>query len=536
MKKIDLLIKNGTVFDGTGKEPFEADIGIAGDKIAFVGKQSAISSQQSAKNIDAKGLAVSPGFIDTHAHSEFTLLADPRAEGKISQGITTEINGNCGLSAAPLYGEAFEHREKDLAELGIKDRWSTFEEYFNILEGRGIALNFVTLAGHGNIRASVIGYKDKKPTASELKKIQALLQKTIDAGAIGLSTGLIYPPGIYSDTDELVSLAKSLSKDRLIYTSHMRSEGKGLIESIKEIIRIGKEANIKVHISHIKTSGKENWHKIDEAISLINSARKRGIKVTCDRYPYTASSTDLDTILPSWTYEGGAEKELRRLTSPSVQEKIKKEILHGHPDNDYWTKVSVSSVSSQKNKWMEGKTLAFISGRINIKPVDALFKILIEEKLRAGAIFSSMSEDNLRRFLSLPYAMIGSDSSARSASGITCEGKPHPRGFGSFPRFIGKYARDEEVRDLSEAVHKITMLPAKTFGIQKRGVIKEGTFADIVVFDPERIIDRATFGKPFLRPEGIHHVIVNGLPALWNGKFTGAATGKILRGKGCLPR
>ena len=276
------------------------------------------------------------------------MLADPRAEGKLLQGITTEINGNCGLSAAPLYGKALEHREKDLAELGIKERWSTFEEYFRILEGREIALNFVTLAGHGNIRASVIGYKDKKPTTSELKKMQALSQKVIDAGAIGLSTGLIYPPGIYSDTDELVSLAKSLSKDRLIYTSHMRSEGKGLIESIKEIIRIGKEANIKVHISHIKTSGKENWHKIDEAISLINSARKRGIKVTCDRYPYTASSTDLDTILPSWTYEGGAEKELRRLTSPSVQEKIKKEILHGHPDNDYWTKVSVSSVSSKR--------------------------------------------------------------------------------------------------------------------------------------------------------------------------------------------
>ena len=323
------------------------------------------------------------------------------------------------------------------------------------------------LQGHGNIRASVIGYKDKKPTASELKKIQALLQKTIDAGAIGLSTGLIYPPGIYSDTDELVSLAKSLSKDRLIYTSHMRSEGKGLIESIKEIIRIGKEANIKVHISHIKTSGKENWDKIDEAISLINSARKRGLKVTCDRYPYTASSTDLDTILPSWTYDGGTEKELRRLKNPEMREKIRKEILYEHPHSDYWKRVSVSSVSSQKNKWMEGKTLAFISGRINIKPVDALFKILIEEKLRAGAIFSTMSEDNLRRFLSLPYTMIGSDSSARSASGITCEGKPHPRGFGSFPRFIGKYARDEEVRDLSEAVHKITMLPAKTFGIQK---------------------------------------------------------------------
>jgi N-acyl-D-amino-acid deacylase len=535
MKKIDLLIKNGTVFDGTGAEPFEADIGIAGDKIAFIAGQPAISSRQPAANtrdvIDARGLAVAPGFIDTHAHSEFTLLADPRAEGKLLQGITTEINGNCGLSAAPLYGEAFEHREKDLAELGIKERWSTFEEYFRILEGREFALNFVTLAGHGNIRASVIGYKDKKPTSSELKRMQALLRKMINAGAMGISTGLIYPPGIYSDTEELISLAKSFSNDRLIYTSHMRSEGKNLIESIKEIIRIGEEANIRVHISHIKTSGKENWDKIDEAISLINNARKRGVKVTCDRYPYTASSTDLDTILPSWTYDGGTKEELKRLKSEKAREKIKKQILHAHPGNDYWTKVSVSSVPSQKNKWMEGKTLAFISGQININPVDALFKILTEEKLRVGAIFSSMSEDNLKRFLSLPYAMIGSDSSARSTSGITYDGKPHPRGFGSFPRFLGKYVRDEGLMSMGKAIYKITMLSAKTFGIEKRGIIKQGAFADIVVFDPERIIDGATFDKPFLKPEGIHYVIVNGLPALWKGKFTGAAAGKILRSK-----
>ncbi|MFZ3122737.1 MAG: D-aminoacylase [Thermodesulfovibrionales bacterium] len=550
MKKLDLLIKGGTVYDGTGGEPFEADIGVAGDKIAFINKVSGVRCQVSKtrgeKVIDAKDIAVAPGFIDTHAHSEFTLLADHRAEGKLLQGITTEINGNCGLSAAPLYGKALEHREKDLAELGIKERWSTFEEYFNILEGRGIALNFVTLAGHGNIRASVIGYKDKKPTASELKKMQALSQKVIDAGAIGLSTGLIYPPGIYSDTQEVIELCKVLPPLRPplarrgwgggIYTSHMRSEGKGLIESIKEIIRIGKEANIKVHISHIKTSGKENWDKIDEAISLINNARKRGVKVTCDRYPYTASSTDLDTILPSWTYDGGTEKELRRLKNPEMREKIRKEILYEHPHSDYWKRVSVSSVSSKKNKWMEGKTLTFISGRINNSPVDALFKILIEEKLRAGAIFSSMSEDNLKRFLSLPYAMIGSDSSSRSRTGLTCKGKPHPRGFGSFPRFLGKYVRDGKLMSMSEAVHKITMLPARTFGINGRGVLKKGAFADIVVFDPERIIDRATFDKPFLKPGGIYYVIVNGLPEVAKGEITGATAGKILRSQSYLPR
>ncbi|MDI6745414.1 MAG: D-aminoacylase [Thermodesulfovibrionales bacterium] len=538
MKKLDLLIKNGIVYDGTGKEPFEADIGITGDRIVAVIKKTGVKGSKgqrvkATKMIDAKGLAVAPGFIDTHAHSEFTLLADPRAEGKISQGITTEINGNCGLSAAPLYNEAEEHRENDIKELKIKERWKTFGEYFGILESRGIALNFVTLAGHGNIRASVIGYKDKKPAASELKKMQALLQKTIEAGAIGLSTGLIYPPGIYSDTDELIDLCSELRtlNSGLIYTSHMRSEGKGLIESIKEIIRMGEEANIKVHISHIKTSGKENWDKIDEAISLINSARKRGVKVTCDRYPYTASSTDLDTILPSWTYDGGAEEELRRLKNPEMREKIKKEILNWRSDKDYWKRVSISSVSLRKNKWMEGRALSYISRKINKSPVDTLFKILIEEKLRAGAIFSSMSKGNLKRFLSLPYVMIGSDSSARSASGITCDGKPHPRGFGSFPRFLGRYVRDEGLMSMSEAIYKITMLPAKIFGIQKRGIIKKGMFADIVIFDHGKIIDRATFSKPFLSSKGIYYVIVNGLPAIWKGEFTGTAAGKILRGK-----
>jgi N-acyl-D-amino-acid deacylase len=544
-KVIDLLIKGGTVFDGSGGEPFIADIGISEDKIAFIIQDSKFKIQDSVNVIDARGLAVSPGFIDTHAHSDFTLLADPRAEGKLSQGVTTEINGNCGLSAAPLCKEALEHREKDFKELKIKERWATFKEYFLILEKRGIAINFATLAGHGNIRASVIGYKDKLPSSTELKKMQGLLRKAINEGAIGLSTGLIYPPGIYSDTEELIELCRVLCRSQSnpplppfskggmggfgIYTSHMRSEGKNLIEAIKEVIRIGREANIKVHISHIKTGGKENWYKIDEAISLIEDARKKNVRLTCDRYPYIAASTDLDAILPSWTYEGGTKEELKRLRSSEIQGQIKKELLHKIRDKKYWKEVSISSVSSQKNNWMEGKTISFIAKKINKEPLDTLFHILIEEELRVGAIFSSMSEDNLERFLSLPCVMIGSDSSARSYSGPTCKGKPHPRGFGSFPRFLGKYVREKKLATLTEAIHKITMLPAKTFGIEGRGVIKKGAFADIVVFDPRKIIDRATFNKPFLKPEGIYYVIVNGMPVLSEGKFTGKMAGRILK-------
>jgi N-acyl-D-amino-acid deacylase len=552
-EKLDILIKGGLIFNGTGSEPFEADLGLSGDKIAFISKKSRLL-QKAKRVIEADGLAVAPGFIDTHSHSEFTLLADPRAEGKIFQGITTEINGNCGLSAAPLYGEALKQREEDLSEFSIYERWSTFEEYFEILRKRGLSLNFATLAGHGNIRASVIGYKDKIPDDIELMRIQTLLRRAIDAGAIGLSTGLIYPPGIYSDTEELVELSKVLAQSRKnlslhhnnpttspcnppsgckggfgIYTSHMRSEGKGLIESIKEVIRIGREANIKVHISHLKTSGKKNWHKLDDAISVIEEARKEGIKITCDRYPYTAASTDLDTILPSWVYEGGREKELERLKKSELQKKIKEEILDENPEIKFWENVNIASVSSEKNRWMEGKSLAYIAHREDSKPVDILLKILLEEKLKVSAIFLSMNEDNLRRFLSLPYVMIGTDSSARCTTGPTHKGNPHPRGFGSFPKFLGRYVRNNALMSIGEAIQKITRLPAKTFGINKRGIIKKGAFADIVVFDHEKIIDRATFGDPFLKPEGIYYVVVNGLPAIWEGSPTGINAGRILR-------
>lgn len=309
----------------------------------------------------------------------------------------------------------------------------------------------------------------------------------------------------------------------------MRSEGERLIESIEEVLRIGREAGIKVHISHIKTSGEENWHKIDSAISIIEEARQEGLEVTCDRYPYTASSTDLDTILPSWVYEGGVEEELKKLNRRELQKKIRKEIFNEHPEALYWRDVYISSVYSEKNRWMEGKSIARIAQREDSEPVDIFFKILIEEELRVGAIFSSMNEDNLKRLLALSYVAIGTDSSARSASGPTRKGKPHPRGFGSFPRFLGRYVRDKGLLNMSEAIQKITVLPAKTFGISKRGVIKKGAYADIVVFDREKIIDRATFDKPFLKPEGICYVFVNGFPAVWDGEITGIRAGRILR-------
>lgn len=526
-RAIDLLIKNCRLYDGSGNEPFCADIAITGDRIGSVLPVSDSASLAAAKTIDAKGLSVAPGFIDVHSHSEFTLLADNRAEGKVLQGITTEINGNCGLSAAPLYGEAFRRRETDLQELGIVPRWSDFNEYFSLLEKKGLPYNFATLAGHGNIRASVMGYEDRPPEKTETAGMHRYLSEALSSGALGISTGLIYPPGTYADTEELSGLARS-AKGK-IYTSHMRSEGDRLIEAIKEAVKIGAESGIAVHISHIKTSGKKNWGKIDDAIALIEDARANGITVTCDRYPYTSAATDLDAVLPPWTYAGGAEEEMRRLKDKAVCMQIKKEVLEQHPDDEYWKNITVSSVNLGSNKWMEGRTVAYVSSEMGVEPVDLLTDLLIEERLRPGAIFHSMSEDNLKKFLALPYVMIGSDSSARSTCGLTRIGKPHPRGFGTFPRFIGRYARDYGLMSISSAVHKATMLPAETFRLKDRGRVQDGFFADIVIFDEESIIDRATFDEPFLRPEGVEYLIVNGMPVVWQGSFTGHTPGRVLR-------
>lgn len=521
------LIRGGKVYDGAGGEPFMADVAIAGDRIASIRRRPDVYKGEAVNVIEAEGLSISPGFIDTHAHSEFTLLADRRAEGKVFQGVTTEVNGNCGLSAAPLYGEAREHRESDLKELGIKERWATLGEYLHLLQERRPAINFATLTGHGNIRASVIGYADRDPDKTEMEQMRTLLRDSVRHGAMGLSTGLIYPPGVYAKTEEVIHLAQCMN-DR-IYASHMRSEGDDLIGAIEETLRIGRDSGIAVHISHIKTGGKGNWPKIDNAVSVIEKARAEGIRVTCDRYPYTAASTDLDAVLPSWTYAGGVEEELRRLKDEELRSRIKKEIVSKHPSEDYWEGIAMSSLNSASNKWMEGKTLSFISNAVKKDPVEFLMDILIEEKLRIGAIFHSMNEENLKRFLSLPYSMVGSDSSARSTGGPTHTGKPHPRSYGTFPRFIGRYSRDLKLMHIGAAVRKVTMLAAETFGLRERGLIKEGFCSDVVIFDDERIIDRATFDEPFLKPEGIHYVFVNGTPVVWEGATTGFAPGRVLR-------
>lgn len=514
------------VVDGTGREPVMSDVAVEGSRIKDVGD---LSDAGATRTIDLKGLCVCPGFIDAHAHSEFVLLADGRAEGKVSQGITTEINGNCGMSAAPLYGPALEQREPDLKHLDIKERWNTFSEYFEILEKRKIAVNFATLVGHGNIRASVAGYSDRQLSEKEMEEAVRLLREAMGAGARGLSTGLIYPPGIYSGTSEIINLAREAAKHGGIYTTHMRSEGDMLMESIEEVVSIASESGIHAHISHLKASGEKNWDKLKDVFGALDSAADNGLIITCDRYPYIASSTDLDAVLPSWAFEGGRKEELERLRSERVR--LAEDILKEHPEasgHDFWEKIVVST-SGLGNKWIEGKSIAEISRSSKKSPIETAFDLLLEEELNVGAIFFLMSEDNLRSIMKRDYMALGTDSAARSYDGATAEGKPHPRGFGSCPRMLGKYVREEGILTLQEAVYKMTGLPADIFRLKGRGVLAKGFFADITVFDPEKIIDTADFNNPFRRPEGIHYVFVNGEPVLAEGRMTGAMPGRVLR-------
>jgi len=514
-----LFIKNATIVDGTGKHPFKANIGIKDEKIVYIGKEVFPAKE----NIDAKELMLTPGFIDTHSHSDFTILADPRAEGKITQGITTEINGNCGVSASPLMGECFQRRLPEIKSLGLS-HWCSMDEYTLKLKKAKPAINLLTLCGHGNIRGSVIGYKNKEANKEEMARMKKLLKNEFLYKIKGISTGLIYPPGMFTKTEELIELAKIAASDKGIYSTHMRSEGERILSALEEVVLIGKKAKIPVHISHLKTSGKENWWKIDTILKIIEEAQKDGVRITADRYPYTASATDLDAFLPSWIVEGSREEILNRLKTKKVRRLIKKYLIER--GKDFLDSLFISDVKCSKDKTIEGKRLSEITNLDNA--ADYVCDILIRSELFVGAIYFGMSEENLEKILKQPYVMIGTDSAARCRDGITFKGKPHPRGFGSFPRFIRKYVLDKSLISLQEAIRKITYLPAKTFRIEKRGQIKEGYFADIVIFDPSTIEDKATFEEPFLTSKGISYVIVNGEIAVKEGILTGKRNGKVL--------
>lgn len=523
----DMIIKNGEIIDGTGKPGYRANLALEKDKITSIGK---IEAKDAETVVDASGLVVAPGFVDIHSHSDYYLLIDPRAESKIMQGVTTEVGGNCGYAAAPIFGELLKERRKNyLDQFGIYLNWTDLSGYYEKLKEKGTAVNYAPLLGYNTIRASVMGYEDRTPEPNEIKKMELIVLEGLREGAFGMSVGLIYPPSCYAKTEELTRIFKVVEECDSLFTCHMRSEGEKLLEAIEETIQIGRETGVRTQISHLKTAGEKNWNKIHEALTLIETALENGMDITCDRYPYTASNTGLSALLPDWAFEGGIQKQMERLQDKSTRELMKKEILKNHPEAEHWNTVMISQVVSSKNKDLEGKKVSEGAESRNKDIFNFIFDLLMEEQSQVEAIYFCMCEDNFQKIIKKDYAMIGSDSGARGINGPLGDGMPHPRGFGSYPRVLGKYVRDEKIFDLPVAIKKMTSDPCRSLKITDRGIIKEGNYADLVLFDPKKIKDTATYENPKQYPEGIEYVFVNGKMAVKKGKPTGIIAGRGLR-------
>ncbi|MCW4035954.1 MAG: D-aminoacylase [Candidatus Bathyarchaeota archaeon] len=520
----DLIIKSGRIVDGTGNPWYRADVALADSRISGIGNLDT----RAETVIDAEGLVVAPGFIDSHSHSDLVLMAEPEARQKIMQGVTTEAIGQDGLGEAPIRGDLVDDWRKYLSGLNgdpdIEWGWRSFGDYLDALERAGPSTNVVALVGHGNLRLLAMGMENRSPTDSELEEMKRLLSDSMKEGAHGMSTGLIYSPCVYADTGELTELCDVVSAYGGVFVVHMRNEGDRLIESIGEVVGVGRKTCVPIHISHFKASGEKNWGKSVEALERLERAREAGVDVTADQYPYVAGSTFLSSLLPVWMHEGGTEKMLARLETPDEREKAAAEMTRrGRGTSWGWGNVMVTSVKTERNRRLEGKTLEEIAGIRMQTPLDALFDIVLEEENAATMVGFSMSEGDVRTIMQSPCLMVCTD-------GIVL-GRPHPRAYGSFPRVIGRYVRGGVLR-LEEAVRKMTSLPAQRFGIHERGLLKPGMCADITIFDPNTVIDTATYEDPIRFPKGIEYVIVNGEVTVEKGAHTEMRAGKILRHRG----
>ncbi|MGQ9585380.1 MAG: N-acyl-D-amino-acid deacylase family protein [Anaerolineae bacterium] len=513
----DLRIVNGRIVDGCGNPWFRGDVGIVEGKIAAIGLLGEVEAECT---IDAGGAIVCPGFIDVHAHSDLPLLIDPRHEPKVQQGVTTEVMGNCGSGYAPASPETLAQL---LASRGVgplpTERWSSVAEFLSLFDRR-VAINVAYLLPHGTLRAEAMGWEDRKPSPRELERMKELAAQGMAEGAVGLSTGLDYPPGAYADTEELIEICRTVASLGGIYASHLRGVNREQ-EAIGEALRIGAEAGIPVHISHLKAMGPENEGKAQENIlSLIDQARQEGVDVTFDCYPYLAGSGPLTVVLPKWMQEGGPEAMKDRLRSAEIRSRIRetKQELYGYG----WEHVSLAAVPSEKNKELEGKNLREAAALRGVDPVDFVCDLLLEENLAVRIINFAGTEEDLQTIMRHPAQMVASDSGQGGQN-------LHPRTFGTFPRILGRYVRELGVLRLEEAIRKMTSFPAQRFGLKGRGLLKEGFSADMVIFDETKIRDTATFWDASRYPEGIHYVIINGQIVVRNGEHTGALPGQVLK-------
>ena len=531
----DVIIKGGAVYDGTGGAAISADVAIKGDHIVAVGN---LATSRGRVVVEARGLAVAPGFINMLSWSTESLIVDGRSQSEIRQGVTTQIMGE-GESMGPLNDRIKQRMIAEQTDIKYDIPWTGLAEYLAYLEKRGVSQNVASFIGATTIREHVIGLEDKRATPEQLEQMRELVRREMEAGALGIGSSLIYPPAFFASTEELIELCKVAAKYQGKYTSHLRSEGKKLIEAVEELIRISREAGIPAEIYHLKALGQQNWGKMDEVIAMVEAARREGLKITADMYTYPASGTGLTATLPPWASDGGLEALFKRLQDPSTRQKLADAI---RTPTDEWEsnylnagspdRILLVGFKSDKLKPLTGKTLAEVAKRRGRDPVETIMDLLLEDRSRIGTIYFLMSEENIKKQFRQSWVSLGSDGDSQAPEGVFLKSNPHPRAYGTFARFLGKYVRDEKLISLPEAIRRLTGLPATNLGLDHRGFIKEGMFADVVVFDPAIIADRATFDKPHQYAVGVKHVFVNGIQVLKDGEHTNAKPGRALWGPG----
>ena len=533
--KVDVVIENGIIYEGTGNSPFKGSVAIKGEKIVYVGSPK---SFQATTIIDATDQAVSPGFINMLSWGVETLIEDGKSQSDIRQGVTLEVFGE-GMSWGPLNEQMKVDLLKKQGDIQYEIPWNTLGEYLQFLEEKGVSTNIASFIGATTLRINAVGYEDREPNPKELKLMTDLVHQGMKEGALGIGSSLIYAPAFYSSTEELIEICKIAAQYDGMYISHMRSEGNRILESVDELMTIAKEAGIRSEIYHLKQSGKKNWGKLDAVIQKIDSARTAGLHITTDMYNYTAGATGLDASMPPWVQEGGLDKWIERLKKPSIKKRVIKEML---TDTDQWENLMRAAESPDKLilvgfkndslKYLTGKTLDEVSKIRGKSPEETAIDLVIQDGSRVGTVYFLMSEENVKKQIKLPYMSFGSDAGSMATEGVFLKSSTHPRAFGNFARLLGKYVRDEKVISLEEAIYKLSGLPASNLKIKNRGFLKIGNYADIVVFDPDSIQDFADFENPMQYATGVNHVFVNGTHVLDNGDHTGALAGKFVKGPG----
>lgn len=535
----DVIIRNGTVYDGSGSQPVTADVAIDDDRIAAIGS---LDDMRGKLEIDATGMAVAPGFINMLSWANVSLIVDPRSQSDIRQGVTLEVLGE-GSSMGPLNEKMKEEILEEQGDIQFDIEWTTLGEYLEYLEDRGVSTNIASFVGAATVRVNEIGYEDRPPTPDELERMRGHVRTAMEEGAVGLSSALIYAPGFYAETDELIEIAKIAGEYGGMYITHLRSEGNALLEGFEELLTIARTANIRSEIYHLKAAGQSNWHKMDQLIGLIEELRAGGLEISADMYTYVAGATGLDAAMPPWVQEGGLQAWKERLQDPAIRQRVIAEMTT--PTTE-WENLYLAAGSAEnvllvgfKNddlKPLTGKTLAEVASMRGKSAEETALDLVIEDDSRVDTVYFLMSEENVMKQIALPWVSFCSDAGSLANEGVFLKSNPHPRAYGNFSRLLGKYVREERVIPLQEAIRKLTSLPAGNLRITARGRLTEGYFADVVVFDPTEIIDHATFAEPHQYSTGMVHVFVNGIQVLRDGEHTGATPGRVVRGPGWTGR